>query len=44
VRVLARETAPALGQRVAARLTSPYRLVAIPATSKRVYVQWQGRP
>jgi hypothetical protein len=44
VRVLARETAPSLGQRVEARLTSPYRLVTIPATSKRVYVQWQGRP
>ena len=33
-----------LGQRVIPRLTSPYRLVTIPATSKRVYVQWQGRP
>jgi hypothetical protein len=44
VRVLARETTPPLGQQVAARLTSPYRLITIPATSKRVYVQWQGRP
>ena len=44
VRVLARETTPQLGQHVAARLTSPYRLITIPATSKRVYVQWQGRP
>ncbi len=44
VSVLAHETTPSLGQRVAARLTSPYRLVTIPATSKRVYVQWQGRP
>jgi PrcB C-terminal len=42
--VLAHEIAPALGDRTAARLTSPYRLIAIPATSKRVYVQWQGRP
>jgi hypothetical protein len=41
--VLAREDAPTLGQGQA-RLTSPYRLVTIPATSKRVYVQWQGRP
>ncbi len=24
--------------------TSPYRLITIPATGKRVYVQWQGRP
>lgn len=44
VRVLARETTPSLGHQVAARLTSPYRLITIPATSKRVYVQWQGRP
>jgi hypothetical protein len=44
VTVLARETTPALGAHVTARLTSPYRLVTIPATSKRVYVQWQGRP
>lgn len=42
--VLAREVTPALGQRVAARVTSPYRLISIPATGKRVYVQWQGRP
>lgn len=42
--VLAHEITPALGDRTAARLTSPYRLIAIPATSKRVYVQWQGRP
>ena len=44
VRVLARETTPSLEQHAAARLTSPYRLITIPATSKRVYVQWQGRP
>jgi protease stability complex PrcB-like protein len=42
--VLAREVTPSLGSHTAARLTSPYRLIAIPATSKRVYVQWQGRP
>ena len=44
VRVLARETTPSLEQQVTARLTSPYRLITIPATSRRVYVQWQGRP
>ena len=44
VRVRVRETTPSLGQQVGARLTSPYRLITIPATSKRVYVQWQGRP
>jgi hypothetical protein len=42
--VLARETTPALGDHTTPRLTSPYRLITIPATSKRVYVQWQGRP
>jgi hypothetical protein len=42
--VLARETTPALGDRTTPQLASPYRLVTIPATSKRVYVQWQGRP
>lgn len=42
--VLAREVTPSLGDHTTARLTSPYRLIAIPATSKRVYVQWAGRP
>jgi len=42
--VLARETTPSLRTRVVPGLTSPYRLIIIPATSKRVYVQWQGRP
>jgi PrcB C-terminal len=43
VRVLARETAPSLAQRVVVGLTSPYRLITIPATRKRVSVQWEGR-
>jgi hypothetical protein len=42
--VLARETTPSLDTPVVARPTSPYRLITVPATSKRVYVQWQGRP
>jgi hypothetical protein len=42
--VLAHETTPTLGAHVTPRLTSPYRLITIPATAKRVYVQWQGRP
>lgn len=41
--VLAQEVTPTLG-RGQPRLTSPYRLIEIAATSKRVYVQWQGRP
>jgi PrcB C-terminal len=44
IRVLAREQTPSLGQRGEIRLTSPYRLITIPATEKRVYVSWQGRP
>jgi hypothetical protein len=44
IRVVARETTPSLGQQVEPRLTSPYRLIAIPATGKRVYVSWTGRP
>ena len=42
--VLAHEVTPSLRSRTVPRLTSPYRLITIPATSKRVYVQWQGRP
>ena len=42
--ILAREVTPSLGQRVEPQLTSPFRLITIPATGKRVYVQWQGRP
>lgn len=42
--VLAREVTPSLRNGAVPRLTSPYRLITIPATSKRVYVQWQGRP
>ena len=42
--VLARETTPSLGDHTTPRLTSPYRLITIPATPKRVYVQWRGRP
>jgi protease stability complex PrcB-like protein len=43
IRVLALERTPSLGQHVVPRLTSPYRLITIPATDKRVYVQWRGR-
>jgi PrcB C-terminal len=43
VRVLARELTPSLGDHVVARLTSPYRLITIPAPHKPVYVSWQER-
>jgi hypothetical protein len=42
--ILAREVTPTLRQHVQAGLNSPFRLITIPATGKRVYVQWQGRP
>jgi hypothetical protein len=42
--VVARETTPSLDTPGTPRLTSPYRLLTIPATSKHVYIQWQGRP
>ena len=44
IRILAREVTPTLTEGVTPRLTSPFRLITIPATDKRVYVQWQGRP
>jgi protease stability complex PrcB-like protein len=44
IHILARELTPTLAQHVTPRLTSPFRLITIPATDKRVYVQWQGRP
>ena len=44
IRVVARETTPTLATPVTVQLTSPYRLITIPSTRKRVYVQWQGRP
>ncbi len=44
IRIVARELTPTLRSHVAAKLTSPFRLIAIPATGKRVYVQWEGRP
>ena len=44
IRIAAREVTPSLGQKVVAKVTSPYVLITIPSTSKRVYVQWQGRP
>jgi protease stability complex PrcB-like protein len=38
-----REVAPSLHDRVEATLTFPYRLLAIPASGKRVQVRWEGR-
>jgi hypothetical protein len=43
IRVLAREVTPTVAHPGRPVLTSPYRLITIPSTAKRVYVQWQGR-
>jgi protease stability complex PrcB-like protein len=40
--VTVRERAPALGDRVAPRVTFPYRLLSLPG-GKDVYVSWPGR-
>jgi PrcB C-terminal len=42
--VVARERAPALGERVARRLTFPYRLISIPRSDKPVRLKLEGRP
>jgi hypothetical protein len=44
IRLVARELTPTLESHQIARLTSPFKLITIPATGKRVYVHWQGRP
>ena len=44
VDVLVREQTPSLGEPVEARVTYPYRAVAIHSTKKPVYVKLQGRP
>jgi hypothetical protein len=42
--VVARERAPALGERVAPRLTFPYRLISIPRSDKSIRLELEGRP
>lgn len=42
--VRVRERTPELGDRVAARVTSPYRLITLPRRAKPVYIIWEGRP
>ena len=44
VDVIVREQAPSLGDPVEARVTYPYRAVAIRSTKRPVYVKLQGRP
>ena len=42
--VYAREQTPSLGQQVTARVTYPYRVLAMHGSAKPVYVKLQGRP
>ena len=42
--VLVRERTPALGDPVGARVTYPYRAIAMRSSTKPVYVKLQGRP
>jgi hypothetical protein len=41
---LLRERTPRLGERQSARLTFPYRLLTIHATTKPIYFSYEGRP
>ncbi len=42
--VVVRERTPSLGERVAPRVTYPFRLLALPRTDKPVKLKWLGRP
>lgn len=42
--VTVHERAPALGDPVQARVTYPFRLIALPASDKPVKLKWPGRP
>jgi hypothetical protein len=44
VEVLLRERTPGLADRESARLTSPYRLITIPATTTPIHFSYEGRP
>lgn len=42
--VVVREQTPSLGDRVTARVTYPFRLIALPRSDKPVKLKWPGRP
>jgi hypothetical protein len=44
VRVFVREHTPSLGDPVEARVTYPFRLIALPRQDKAVKLKWLGRP
>jgi hypothetical protein len=42
--IVVREQAPVLSNRVSARVTYPFRLIALPRTGEPVKLKWLGRP
>lgn len=42
--VVVRERTPSLGDPVVARVTYPFRLIALPLSDKPVKLKWPGRP
>lgn len=42
--VRVRERTPGLAERVAPRVTFPFRLITLPAGDKPVFLDWEGRP
>jgi hypothetical protein len=42
--VVIRERTPSLGDPVQARVTYPFRLIALPRSDKPVKLKWLGRP
>jgi hypothetical protein len=44
VLVVVREQTPSLGDPVQARVTYPFRLIALPRNDKPVKLKWLGRP
>jgi hypothetical protein len=42
--VVVHERTPSLGDQVRARVTYPFRLIALPRTDKTVKLKWPGRP
>ncbi len=42
--VVVHERTPSLGEKVQARVTYPFRLIALPRSGKPVKLKWPGRP
>jgi len=44
IAVTVHERTPALGEKVVARLTYPFRLITIPRSPKSLFLHFEGRP